>query len=209
MTIDWVGAKYVLQAYIKLFLEEAQTEGPLTEAVRLGEGSVFGDTGFRIASSTVASCGQPTFFENLIKASKVVVPPLLPPPHPTPGHRPDCLPWLLRLFKSHGSSPLGARHQHNVLANLDVRGAVNSNPAAKSLTVGINLGTTPRYVPRDVAATIYCQVAGAQRADQMYGSGFWSYPCNAKLDIRSKYGSSFFTLQTMDFSLGNTGFGSS
>ncbi|KIO26680.1 hypothetical protein M407DRAFT_74222 [Tulasnella calospora MUT 4182] len=159
-----------------------------------------------MAFSSVASSGQPTFFENLIKANKVAAPlfSLHLTRHKTTGST-LCLgcydsskavgpvTWVPVTSMTYWSVSMGGVQ-------------VNSNSVAmpKSLTAAIDSGTSLIYVPQDVATAIYRQVPGAQRADQKYGPGFWSYPCNAKLNIQFKFGGSFFALNTVDFNLGHT-----
>ncbi|KAG8946600.1 hypothetical protein FRC00_009512 [Tulasnella sp. 408] len=83
MTIDWVGGKYALQVYIKLSLKRLQQKVlPLRLFV---SGKARSSATPVFASSTVASSGQPRFFENLIKASKVAA---HSPPSTSPDSRP-------------------------------------------------------------------------------------------------------------------------
>lgn len=162
-----------------------------------------------MAFSSVATSGEPTFFENLIKNNKVAAP--LFSLHLT---RRKSVGSTLCLGCYDTSKAVGPVTWIPVTSmtywSVAFQAAqVNGNAVAlsKSLTAAIDSGTTLIYVPQDVAAGVYRQIPGAQRADQQFGPGFWSYPCNAKLNVQFKFGGNFFALNPVDFNLGKTSSG--
>ncbi|KAG8988579.1 hypothetical protein FRB90_002676 [Tulasnella sp. 427] len=164
-----------------------------------------------MAFSSVATSGQPTFFENLIKLNKVAAPlfSLHLTRHKSTGST-LCL-GCYDLSKAVGPItwvPVTSMTYWTVsFDGVQVNG--NSAAMSKSLSAAVDSGTSLIYVPQSIAAAVYRQIPGSQRADQQYGPGFWTYPCNAKLNIQFKLGGNLFALNSVDFNLGKTGSGSS
>ncbi|KAG8952199.1 hypothetical protein FRC04_004906 [Tulasnella sp. 424] len=157
--------------------------------------------------SIVASSGQPTSFENLIHANKVAAPIFsLPLTRRKSTGSTLCL-GCYDSLKAVGPVtwvPVTSMTYWAVsMAATQVNG--NSVTMSKIIIAAIDSGTSLIYVPQDIASAIYRQIPGAQRAEQKYGPGFWTYPCNSKLNIQFKFGGSFFALNPVDF---NTGSGS-
>ncbi|KAG8952196.1 hypothetical protein FRC04_004903 [Tulasnella sp. 424] len=164
-----------------------------------------------MAFSSVATSGQPTFFENLIKANKVAAP--IFSLHLT-RHQSTGSTLCLGCYDSSKAVgpvtwvPVTSMTYWAVsMAGAQVNG--NSVAMSKGITAAIDSGTSLIYVPQDVASAIYRQIPGAQRADQQYGPGFWTYPCNSNLNIQFKFGANFFALNPVDFNIGRTKRGSS
>ncbi|KAG8934118.1 hypothetical protein FRC01_005017 [Tulasnella sp. 417] len=163
-----------------------------------------------MAFSTIATSGQPTFFENLLNSNKLAAP---------------IFSIYLTRHRSSGSSLcLGCYDSSKAVGPITWVPVTSmtywavSMPSARingkavdmstSVTAAIDSGTTLIYVPRAVASAIYRQIPGARQADAEYGEGFWTYPCNSNLNIQLGFGDNYFALNPVDFNLGRTEYGS-
>ncbi|KZO98942.1 acid protease [Calocera viscosa TUFC12733] len=64
-------------------------------------------------------------------------------------------------------------------------------------------GTSQIYVPMTSAQEFYSQIPGSQPASQ-YGGGYWTFPCDAKLNLTISFDAVPFSINPDDFNLGRT-----
>ncbi|KAG8943285.1 hypothetical protein FRC04_002965 [Tulasnella sp. 424] len=163
-----------------------------------------------MAFSTIATSGQPTFFENLLKSNKLAAP--IFSIHLT-RHRSSGSSLCLGCYdssKAAGPITWVPVTSMTYWAVSMPSALVNGRPVdmSTSVTAAIDSGTTLIYVPKAVASAIYRQIPGARQADAQYGEGFWTYPCNSRPNIQLAFGDNYFALSPVDFNLGRTGSGS-
>ena len=82
-----------------------------------------------------------------------------------------------------------------------------SHSIQTDLSAAIDTGTTYIYIPEDSAKRFYEQIPGSKQANQI-GSGFFTFPCKAKLTVSFVFNGNTFPLNMKDFNLGKTKAGS-
>ena len=73
----------------------------------------------------------------------------------------------------------------------------------------IDTGTTLIYVPPATADAFYAQIPGAKSAADMYGEGFYQFPCKASIALSISLNKAAYSIAIGDFNLGRTEQGSS
>ncbi|KAJ7733727.1 aspartic peptidase domain-containing protein [Mycena maculata] len=164
-----------------------------------------------MAFGTIAQCGEPTFFENLMENG------MLPAPM-----------FSVHLARNQES---GSEVCFGCLDNTKTLGPVNWVPvlsktywsismdgigingtlmptnlvAAYSLTFSkiIDTGTTLIYLPDEVACAFYDMIPDSKHAPE-YGPEFFTFPCSATLNIQFSFGGRSFVINLLDFNLGST-----
>ncbi|KAG0701338.1 acid protease [Suillus ampliporus] len=151
--------------------------------------------------SSIATSGKPTFFENLIIQRKVAVP--FFSVHLTRGKASGSEITLGGYDMSKGVGPLTwVSVISKTYWTVHFDGVVvDGNYVSGDLSAAIDTGTTLIYVPQMFASSIYARIPGAGPAAN-YGSGFFSFPCNATLTISFSLGGHDFELSIRDFNLG-------
>ncbi|KAG8991856.1 hypothetical protein FRB94_012210 [Tulasnella sp. JGI-2019a] len=158
-----------------------------------------------MAFSSIASSGQPTFFENLISTNKIAAPLFSVHLTRTQSRGSQLCLGCFDSSKAKGavtwvpvtSMTYWAVSMPGVMVNGQV--AMSSGP----VTAAIDTGTTLIYFPQALARSFYSKIPGSQQANQ-YGDGFYTYPCNSQLTISLKLGPNTYAMNTADFNLGRT-----
>ncbi|EJU04292.1 acid protease [Dacryopinax primogenitus] len=146
-----------------------------------------------------------TFFENLVRAQKVPSPlfSIALAPSTSGGHSELCL-GCINEDKFTGDIawlPL----QSKTWWTLGMTGlAVNTvGVVPVGLVAAIDSGTSQIYVPMSAATAFYNQIPGSKSAPQ-YGEGFWTFPCNSRLNLTISFDAVPFDIDLSDFNLGKT-----
>ncbi|KZO98941.1 acid protease [Calocera viscosa TUFC12733] len=84
------------------------------------------------------------------------------------------------------------------LSGLEV-GDINS--MTTSLLAVFDTGSNQIHLPMAVARAFYAAIPGSQPASA-YGDGFWTFPCDSRLDIMFMFTGQGFNLDPRDFNLG-------
>ncbi|KII92250.1 hypothetical protein PLICRDRAFT_154633 [Plicaturopsis crispa FD-325 SS-3] len=160
-----------------------------------------------MAFGAIATSKKPTFFENLMSAKLVNAP--LFSVHLTRGQKTGsevCF-GCYDTTKTTGTIawvPVKSKVVRLPLVLL-VYSTGDTNPCGHYQA--IDTGTTFIYLPDAVTAKFYANIPGAKTAPQ-YGSGFYTFPCNAKINIALQFSARQFSLDSGDFNLGQTESGS-
>ncbi|KAG2036467.1 aspartic peptidase domain-containing protein [Suillus americanus] len=157
--------------------------------------------------SSIATSGEPTFFENLIMQDKVSAP--FFSVYLTRGKASGSMITLGGYDMSKAVGPLTwVPVISKTYWTVQFDGAVvEGKNVTGDLHAAIDTGTTLIYVSQAVASSIYANIPGAGPATN-YDSNFFSFPCNSNPTISFLLGGHDFGLSMQDFNLGQDGDGS-
>lgn len=157
--------------------------------------------------SSIATSGEPTFFENLIMQDKVSAP--FFSVYLTRGKASGSMITLGGYDTSKAVGPLTwVPVISKTYWTVQFDGAVvEGKNVTGDLHAAIDTGTTLIYLSQAVASAIYANIPGAGPAAN-YDSNFFSFPCNSKPTISLVLGGNDFDLSMQDFNLGQDGDGS-
>ncbi|KAG8874833.1 hypothetical protein FRB97_005629 [Tulasnella sp. 331] len=158
-----------------------------------------------MAFSSIASCGEPTFFENLISSSRIAAPLFSVHLARSQSRGSQLCLGCFDQTKAKGGvtwvSVTSRTYWAVSMPGVTVNGRVSMG--SRPVTAAIDTGTTLIYFPRQLAEAFYNTIPGSQQANQ-YGDGFYTYPCDSQLTISLQFGSNTYAMNTMDFNLGRT-----
>ncbi|KAI0675188.1 acid protease [Trametes maxima] len=168
-----------------------------------------------LAFGSIAACGKPTFFENLLAEKKLAA--SVFSVHLTRGKEsgsqvcfgcydttktmggPGAFQWNSVL--SRPSISLSTTAQTYWTIAMDGLAVNGTQTTPTRLIAAIDTGTSLIYVPKDVAADFYALIPGSA-ATMEYGSGFYTFPCDTKLATSLSLGGKLYDVHPSDFNLG-------
>lgn len=162
-----------------------------------------------MAFSSIASSGQPTFFENLMAQNTAIAPFFsVSLSRKRPSGSQVCLGCYDNTKAQSGITwfPVVSKTYWTVGMNGALVGRV-AVPSAGGLVAAIDTGTTLVYVPEAFAQQVYAQIAGSYLTDD----GYYAAPCStlSTTTISLLFGGKPFKINPVDFNLGRLSSGSS
>ncbi|EJD41539.1 acid protease [Auricularia subglabra TFB-10046 SS5] len=162
-----------------------------------------------MAFSSIASSGQPTFFENLMAQNSAIAPFFsVYLTRKQPSGSQVCLGCYDRTKSTSAITwlPVVSKTYWTVAMNGALVGRAPV-PSAGGLVAAIDTGTTLIYVPNAFAQQIYAQIPGSYLTDD----GYYAAPCStlSSTTVKLMFSGQPFTISPVDFNLGRLSAGSS